>query len=124
MIPSYGEQLVTGGSCYGDLPIHMTIANSFLVGCNTEISLFSMQSPIFAGRRMTYPFLPDFHAAVIVALGGSMRDGFFLPGFSLACALWAQIFFFSFRVKRSRLGAALAVLMVVAGVVTVIVIGR
>ena len=58
MIPGYGEQLVTGGSCYGDLPIHMTIANSFLVGCNTEIKLSGMMSPIFAGRDMTYPFLP------------------------------------------------------------------
>ena len=113
MIPERDGRLVSGGSCYGDLPIHMTIANSLLVGCNTHVSLAGMQSPIFAGRRMTYPFLPDFHAAIVVTLGGSMRDGFLLPGLSLCLALWALLYFFALRVTRSRLGAVMAVLMVV-----------
>jgi hypothetical protein len=113
MIPTQHGQIMTGASCYGDLPIHMTIANSFLVGCNTEVKLSGMVSPIFAGHDMTYPFLPDFHAAVIVVLGGSMRDGFLLPGFSMACALWALLFWLGVRVTRSRLGAALGVAMTI-----------
>ena len=114
MIPLQPEGWIkSGGSCYGDLPIHMTIANSFLDGCNKDMSFFNMHSPIFAGRKLTYPFLPDFHAAVIVALGGTLRDGFLLPGFSLCCALWVLVFFFTLRVSRSRLGSIFSVFMVI-----------
>jgi hypothetical protein len=114
MIPLQPEGWIkSGGSCYGDLPIHMTLANSFLDGCNKEMSFFNMQSPIFAGRKLTYPFLPDFHAAIIVALGGRMRDGFLLPGFSLCCALWILVFFFTLRVSRSKLGSFFSVFMVI-----------
>lgn len=114
MIPMRDGKTWAGGSCYGDLPIHMTIAESFLVGCNQNVSWGTrMISPIFAGHHMTYPFLPDFHAAIIVRLGGSMRDGFFLPGFLMSAALWALLYFFTLRVTKSRLGGVLAVLMVI-----------
>jgi hypothetical protein len=114
MVPTRDGKVWTGGSCYGDLPIHMTIAQSFLVGCNTAVGWPSaMESPIFAGHPLTYPFLPDWHAAVLVRLGGTMRDGFFLPGFLLASALWALLFYFTLRVTRSRLGGVVAVALVV-----------
>jgi hypothetical protein len=119
MIPSEDVMLMTAGSCYGDLPIHIAIANTFLVGVNQEINWparrsdgsLGMMSPIFAGEPLTYPFLPDFHAAIFVRLGDSMRNGFLHPGFTLICALWALIFFFAVRVVRSRVGAVLAVLL-------------
>jgi hypothetical protein len=113
MIPEVNGILMSGGSCYGDLPIHMQISNAFLFGCNQKISWSGMMSPIFAGERMTYPFLPDFHAAVVVAAGGTLRQGFLWPGFLMACALWALLFYFSLRVSRSVLGAALAVLLTI-----------
>jgi hypothetical protein len=48
-----------------------------------DISLADMQSPVFAGERFSYPFIPDFHAAVLVKQGLSLRWAFLLPG---ACA--------------------------------------
>ena len=42
-----------------------------------------------------------------------MRDGFLLPGFTLASALWVLLFWLGVRVTRSRLGAILGVVMVI-----------
>ena len=62
---------------------------------------------------MTYPFLPDFHAALFVAMGGSLRWGFLLPGFLMAAALWALLYYFTVRVTRSPLGGIFAVLLTI-----------
>jgi hypothetical protein len=106
--------ILAGGSCYGDLPIHMTLAQSFLVGVNQRIGWGSaMMSPIFAGEPLTYPFLPDFHAAVLVRLGASMRTAFLLPGLALALALFALLYYLTLRVTRSRVGGVLAILLTV-----------
>ena len=102
-----------GGSCWADLPIHMHVAESFLQGRNQDVSWGQMHSPVFAGERMVYPFLPDFHAAVIKKLGGSLRDGFLYPGFALACSLWALLYLFALRVTRSRLAGALALVLII-----------
>lgn len=72
MIPEQHGFIWSGGSCYGDLPIHMQISNSFIFGCNTQVSWSGMVSPIFSGERMMYPFLPDFHAAIVVVAGGTL----------------------------------------------------
>ena len=42
-----------------------------------------------------------------------MRDGFLLPGVSLASALWVLLFWLGVRVTRSRLGAVLGVALVI-----------
>jgi len=42
-----------------------------------------------------------------------MRNGFLLPGFTLASALWVLLFWLGVRVTRSRLGAVLGVVMVI-----------
>ena len=113
MIPERNGVLLSGGSCYGDLPIHMYLAESFLVGCNQDVSWSGMMSPIFAGERMTYPFLPDFHAAVIKSLGSSLRWGFLAPGFAMTVALWGLLYFFTLRVTGSRMGGIIAVALVI-----------
>ena len=113
MLPMENGKIMSGGSCWADLPIHMHIAESFLQGRNQDVSFTDMHSPVFAGEKMYYPFLPDFHAAVMKRLGGSLRDGFLVPGFLMACALWAFLFLLSARVTRSRLGGLLAVALTI-----------
>lgn len=63
MIPTAEDGAVmTAGSCYGDLPIHMAIANSFLVGCNTEVNWparrsdgsVGLTSVIYAGASLCF----------------------------------------------------------------------
>ena len=105
--------IYSGGSCYGDLPIHMYLAESFLIGGNKHISWSGMTSPIFAGERLTYPFLPDFHAAIFRPLGDTLHEGFLYPSFMMATAMWGILYCFTVRVTGSRLGGALSVLLTI-----------
>lgn len=82
MIPEQDGKIYSGGSCWADLPIHMHIAESFLQGRNQDVSWGDMHSPVFAGERMYYPFIPDWHAAVLVKMGATMRQAFLYPGTS------------------------------------------
>jgi len=42
-------RVFSGGSCWADLPMHMTVAESFINGRNQDVSWSQMVSPIFAG---------------------------------------------------------------------------
>jgi hypothetical protein len=62
---------------------------------------------------MAYPFLPDFHAAVMVKLGGlKLRGAFLYTGLPLCLSLVALLFTFSRRVTGSTLGSLFAVALV------------
>ena len=72
-----------------------------------------MTSPVFAGEKMYYPFLPDFHAAVMKRLGGGLREAFLYTGFLMALSLFAFIYLLTVRVTKSRLGGVLAILLTI-----------
>ena len=38
-------------------------------GRNRDISWGGMHSPVFAGEYLHYPFMPDFHAALMKSMG-------------------------------------------------------
>jgi len=106
----------TGGSCWADFPIHMHITQSMLHGRNKAISLAGMHSPIFADRPLTYPYLPDFHAAVMVWFGSTLRQVYFATGFLSFLALVGLVFSLGTRMTSSRVAA-------VAGVVCLVCLG-
>ena len=96
----------TGGSTWADLPIHLHMANSFLYGRNRVVYFDGMHSPVFAGESMKYPFLPDFHAAVLVKAGASMHNAMWIPGFTLFVSLIVLMFLMQRRVLSGLKNAA------------------
>src|SRR4030095_15831163 len=62
-----------------DLPLHLGIITCFVQGTN-----FPPEHPEFAGARLTYPFLPDFIAALFARAGASLQGAIFLENFVLA----------------------------------------
>ncbi len=90
--------VMTGGSTWADLPIHLHFANAFLYGRNRAVYFHGMHSPIFAGELMQYPFLPDFHAAFLVKAGATMRSAMWLPGILLFVSCVALLFLLTRRV--------------------------
>lgn len=80
MLPEQNGSIYSGGSCWADLPFHMAVVNAFLTGRNQDVSFTDMHSPVFAGEKFSYPFIPDFHAAILVKQGLSIRWAFLLPG--------------------------------------------
>ncbi|HEX8291043.1 MAG TPA: hypothetical protein VF570_04760, partial [Pyrinomonadaceae bacterium] len=93
----------SGGSAWYDLSFHAALASSFAYGEN-----FPAAYTPLAGEPLRYPFLPDFHAAALMAAGLSMRSAFLATALPLALSLVGIFYHFALRLARSARAAALA----------------
>jgi hypothetical protein len=93
----------SGGSAWYDLSFHAALATSFAYGEN-----FPPAYTLMAGEPLRYPFLPDFHAAFLMAAGLPMRAAFMATALPLALALVGIFYNFALRLARSARAAALA----------------
>jgi hypothetical protein len=93
----------SGGSAWYDLSFHAALATSFLHGEN-----FPPAYTPLAGEPLLYPFLPDFHAAALMAAGLSMRAAFLWTALPLALAATGLFYSFALRVTRGAASATLA----------------
>jgi hypothetical protein len=91
----------------GDLPFHLQVTTSFAYGQN-----FPPEDPTYAGTGFAYPYMADFLAAMLVAVGASLRDAFFLENLVLALALVALMHRFTRVVTADRLAGYIAPLIV------------
>lgn len=105
------DGLYSGGSAWADGAAHLTYANSFLHGVNSHLR-FPPRLPILANTPLTYPFLPDFHAAALAAGGMGMREAMAVPGLFLALTFIALLYLFSLRFSGSKKVSAFAVVLV------------
>jgi hypothetical protein len=93
----------------GDLPFHLSIATSFLYGRN-----FPPEHPELAGARLTYPFVIDLVAAMLMAAGATARRAFQLENLVLGWALVGLLHRFALRLTQNRLAALLVPCLVIA----------
>src|SRR5215212_7354642 len=93
----------SGGSAWYDLSFHAALASSFAYGENFPPAYTPM-----AGEPLRYPFLPDFHAAALMAAGLSMRAAFLWTALPLALALVGIFYGLALRIARGVRAAALA----------------
>jgi hypothetical protein len=93
----------SGGSAWYDLSFHAALASSFVYGEN-----FPPAYTPLAGEPLLYPFLPDFHAAALMAAGLSMRAAFLSTALPLALAATGLFYSFALRVTRGAAAASLA----------------
>jgi hypothetical protein len=91
---------------YSDLALHMGIINGFVFGEN-----FSLEHPAMAGVKLTYPFIVDFHAALLVKLGVSLPTAFFLQNMFIAFALVTLFVWFAWQLTRSQAAGWLALVL-------------
>ena len=92
-----------GGSAWYDLSFHAALASSFAYGENFPPAYTPM-----AGEPLRYPFLPDFHAAALMAAGLSMRAAFLATALPLALSLIGIFYGFALRLAGRARVAALA----------------
>jgi hypothetical protein len=102
-----GGGLYTGGASYGDLALHATLANRFVVD---EVSF---ASPLVAGEPLTYPFLGDFLVACLVRGGWSLSTAFAVTGWISIMIGLGMIQALAVRLFRNRAAATLAVWLIV-----------
>ena len=88
--------LWSGGAIWSDIAFHLNVINTFLYGKNKHISLFTQpQSVIFDGHPLSYPFIPDYHSATLVAAGAfNTRWAILIPSFFIMLSLIVLLFCF------------------------------
>ncbi|GAC1659052.1 MAG: hypothetical protein NVS9B1_20370 [Candidatus Dormibacteraceae bacterium] len=95
---------------WGDWAAHLSYAGSFAYGAN-----FPPQFPIDPGHRLGYPFLVDFLAAEMVALGSSLTGSLALTSGFLGIAFAPVMYLAGVRLLGSRAAATIAVFVFVLG---------
>jgi hypothetical protein len=95
---------------YADMAYHIGFIESFAQGDN-----FPPTHPMYAGVRLTYPFLADFFAAVLMAAGLTRTDAIFWQNFALGMAMVGLLYRLTLCLTRNRSAAAIAPLLVIFG---------
>lgn len=103
--------IYTGGvDNYADLAYHIGFIESFSRGDN-----FPPTHPMNSGVRLTYPFLSDFFAAVLMCAGMRRSDAVFWQNFAMSFSMAGLLYGFTLRFTRDRLAASVAPLLVIFG---------
>eukprot|EP01102_Stenamoeba_stenopodia_P012415 TRINITY_DN3923_c0_g1_i1.p1 TRINITY_DN3923_c0_g1~~TRINITY_DN3923_c0_g1_i1.p1 ORF type:complete len:718 (+),score=141.18 TRINITY_DN3923_c0_g1_i1:118-2271(+) len=109
-----GTSYMSGGATWSDLSIHMQLTTSFVFGENKHLSLFSIpKSIIFSGYTLSYPFLPDFQSAIILAAGSTERQCILLPSILLIMSFTTLLYSFNLRFTRSSFTSLIAVTLTI-----------
>lgn len=80
---------------YGDLALHTTIINYF-----AQQNDFSLQHPLLSIDSIKYPFLLNFHSAILVRLGLSIQLILIMVGVMTMLSTFALIFEFAAKLSR------------------------
>jgi hypothetical protein len=100
------EGLYLTATSWYDMALHLAIATSFAYGQN-----FPPIYTILPSEPLRYPFLPDFHASVLMKLGFGIWPSFGLTSFVMAVALVGIVYHFARRLVDSSLAALIATLL-------------
>lgn len=96
--------LYSGGSTWGDLAVHLTYISAF----NHRGFSVLWKNPLFPGEKFSYHFLSDLISAALVKLGLGLRASLIVPSFLFAVILVILIYFLTFKITKSKIGALLA----------------
>jgi hypothetical protein len=88
---------------FADLAYHIGFVESFAQADN-----FPPMHPMYAGTRLTYPFLSDFFAATLRVSGLPLTPALFLENYLLMVSLVALLTAFTVRITRSRVAGVFA----------------
>lgn len=91
----------------GDLPFHLGIISGFTSGGN-----YPPQHPEMVGVRLTYHFLVDFLAAMLVRAGASVPTAIFVENMLLAVSLVVLLHHWAWTLTRDRLATYLTPILV------------
>ena len=93
-----------------DLSLHLAIVAQLLWG-----GVLPPTHPEFAGVTLTYPFVVDVGAAVLVLAGARLADAFLLQNVILAIALIVLLHYWAYLLTGNRVAAALTPALVLFG---------
>jgi hypothetical protein len=110
MVERDGSLLAGYQTVWSDWSQHATTASSFAAGQN-----FPPINPLLSGEPLLYPFLPDFHSAMLLALDWGMGPALAWPGAILCVAISVLVISLAHRLSGSFLAGGLALAICVLG---------
>src|SRR5258708_886140 len=108
----FGDGAIKAGyaTVWADWSLHSTLASSFVQGNNLP-----PHDPIFSGAVLRYPFLPDFHSAILQEVGASLPVSLLMPGVVLCTAITMIVVALARRLTGSVAVGVITVGLCVAG---------
>jgi len=99
-----------GGTVHPDIEFHLTLINSFAHGSNSfRRNLFDISSPILFNTTLTYPFIPDYHSAILVAcFNGGIRSTYLVCSYLLSFSLVVSLYSLSIYIVNSEVISVLS----------------
>lgn len=106
-LPTINGNLMSAGYTWADLALHTTLISSF-----AKKSIMDLTLPIYAGSRLTYPFLVDFFSAQMLFLGSGWQWSLLLPTIILLYSFVRLFIGLTWRLTKSLRAAWIATIMV------------
>lgn len=106
MLMPKSDGLYTGGATFGDLPIHL----DYISGFKERGLAVIYDNPIFAGSKLSYPFLPDLLTAGLTNLF-PLNISLILPTLILSITAVALLYQLTFKITGRRLAAFITPLL-------------
>lgn len=100
---------------YPDIGLHESIVMSFAVGCNSNRKkFFDVYSTLKSGEKLLYPFIPDYHASILVKdFNFSLKNSFLLPSFFLVFSFYIGIYNLSYIIVKDSIICVLSLFLFV-----------
>lgn len=95
-LPTMRGNLMSAGYTWADLALHTTLIASLAKKPAIDLTL-----PIFAGSKLTYPFLVDFFSAQMLRLGAGWQWSLLLPSLALMYGFVRLFMSLIYRLTRS-----------------------
>lgn len=105
MLKEKEDGFYSSGYAWGDLALHISIANSF----SERGFIDSLKdNVVYSGEYLRYPFLMDFISGMLITSGVSIQNSLIIPSLIFILLFISFFYFLSLKITKSRLVSFLA----------------
>src|SRR5437667_611660 len=104
MLFQKADGLYSGGSTWGDLAWHLSMVSNFAQRGLAAVK----ENPIFLGKKLSYPFLPDLLSARLVRSGLSLQASLIWPTWVVIIGSVIAIYFLARSITKSTFAALIS----------------
>ena len=93
-----------------DQVFHESVIQSFIHGVNYKRkTIYDLRNTIVSSKNLTYPFLPDYHAAVLIGTGYcTMKITHLITSFIYTFSLFSGFYYLSFSITKSHFSSIIS----------------
>jgi hypothetical protein len=105
MLKEKQDGLYSNGYAWGDLALHISLANSF---AERGIVNSLKNNVVYSGESLKYPFLMDFFSGILIKLGITIQNSLIFPSLVFILLFISFLYFLTLKITKSKLASFLA----------------